>query len=144
MIRIACLITCFIIAGFMISCNTNENKKDNLTQKDSIAGAGIQKAEEAVKPDGVEEIFYPNGKTKTIGEYKDGKRTGEWLAWYENGVPWSQAHFENGLKNGESIVYYPNGQKRYIGYYNNDEKTGVWKFFDEQGKLIKTEDFTKK
>lgn len=99
--------------------------------------------------------------------YKDGKATGKWISFYENGDLKSIENWENGLLNGKYILYkknrikiieqyylngkdhgkyiiYHDNQKPYIvGEFNNGKPSGKWKFYNENGTLYGTNDFTK-
>ncbi len=46
-------------------------------------------------------------------------------------------------KHGPYFYYYENGKIRISGNYKDDLKTGTWKYFDENGKMIKTETYEK-
>ena len=39
---------------------------------------------------------YENGKIKTEGNLKDGKKDGKWTAWYENGQIKAEANYKEG------------------------------------------------
>ena len=80
---------------------------------------------------------YDNGNTKFKGVFRFGKRHGQWMAWYANGILWSECFYDKGLKNGANNVYYENGKPRYKGYFKNDLKDSVWTFFDENGMQVK-------
>ncbi len=43
--------------------------------------------------------FYPNGQKRRVGNYKDGKQDGLFVAWQENG----KRRFQEDFKNGESV-----------------------------------------
>ncbi len=88
-----------------------------------------------------EKTYYKGLKVQTEGAYKDNKRDGLWIYYYDNGNKWSETEFKNGVNEGKSVTYYENGKVRYEGYYKNDVKTGKWKFYDESGKLEKEVDF---
>lgn len=45
------------------------------------------------------------------------------------------------IKNGPYTRYYENGKLNCSGYYKREEKTGTWKFYNEAGKLIRTEEW---
>ena len=51
--------------------------------------------------------------------------------------------FDKGLREGHTIVKHPNGTINYVGEYLHNEQIGIWKFYDEIGKLIKEEDYSK-
>lgn len=85
----------------------------------------------------IEEITYhQSGQVQSRGNYdKNGKRTGLWISYYENGTKWSETHFDSGKMNGKNIAYYQNGQKRYEGFYKNGVNTGHWVFYNMDGQV---------
>src|ERR1035437_322539 len=44
-------------------------------------------------------------------------------------------------KLGPYFYYYENGKVKIAGEYKDDEKSGTWNYYDEKGKLIKTEKY---
>ncbi len=80
--------------------------------------------------------YFRTGKLFMEGGLKEGKREGNWTAWYENGNIWSIASYSEGLRNGEGKVYYDNGQLRYIQAYDMDTPQGLWKFYCPEGNLL--------
>lgn len=74
---------------------------------------------------------------------KDGERVGIWKYFSELGVELSIVVYNNGKKDGHTIVKYPNGTVHYSGEYLNDEPIGVWKFYNEEGQLSETKDYSK-
>ncbi len=46
-----------------------------------------------------------------------------------------------GEKHGRFYEYYPNGETKIKGRFRNNTKTGTWKYFDEQGELVREEEF---
>jgi antitoxin component YwqK of YwqJK toxin-antitoxin module len=86
----------------------------------------------------VKEIgYYPDGQKRIEGEYRDGKREGQWTYWFSNGNRWSEARYKTDLRNGKSTVWYENGRKYFEGSYRMGERTGRWRFWDEEGNLLK-------
>lgn len=81
---------------------------------------------------------YPNGIIKYRGYFRFGKRHGQWVAFYGNGLPWSEQSYDKGIKSGANVVYYDNSKVRYKGFFKNDQRDSVWSFYDSTGKLIKT------
>ncbi|MGE0567326.1 MAG: toxin-antitoxin system YwqK family antitoxin [Bacteroidia bacterium] len=81
---------------------------------------------------------YPNGIVKFRGFFRFGERHGQWIAFYENGMPWSEQEYDKGLKSGINKVYYENGKLRYAGYFKNDKRDSIWVFYDTLGNQIKT------
>jgi len=89
--------------------------------------------------------YYENDILKVEG-FKDenGKKTGEWKYYYQDGQLKSigkhsaKAKFGNSSsKIGEWITYYNNGQIESIAYYSNPggRKKGEWKTFHQNGQL---------
>jgi antitoxin component YwqK of YwqJK toxin-antitoxin module len=63
-------------------------------------------------------------------------------AYYENGNIRLLANYDNGLVAGNFTEFHENGKISESGFYGNGlKKDGVWTYFDEQGKLTKTETY---
>lgn len=45
--------------------------------------------------------YFDNGQVKQEGFYKDGKLTGQWVAFNEDGSKQSEGEYENGIKTGK-------------------------------------------
>ena len=67
------------------------------------------------------------------GEYHDGKQTGEWTQWYDNGQMKSVDHYKDGIQDGEHTGWYTDGKIAAIGMYKDGKREGVWKRWDPQG-----------
>jgi len=136
----------FIQALFMaLLLNGCENKTKEKVEDHKITFSNKpDSTKENSIQNGISTQLYPNGKKKIEGYYANGKRIGNWMAWYENGNLWSQGKYINGKRNGYSALYYPDGKVRAEGSYKDDKKTGIWSFFDEKGSLQKEIDFDKK
>lgn len=89
-----------------------------------------------------ETTYYPNKQPQMEGTYKDNKRDGKWIYWYENGKIWSEGIFVRGKSEGKRITYFENGKERYEGFYKEDIRVGKWRFFDEKGRLLKEVDYS--
>lgn len=134
------------LAWTFISCKSNQTTEETTTTEsktvnaDSMAIAKELNKYLIVPPDsdytGDYVDKYPSGVIKFSGYFRFGKRHGQWLAFYEDGVKWSECFYDKGKKHGASNVYYPNGKLKYSGWYKNDLRDSIWLFFDEQGKEI--------
>ena len=83
--------------------------------------------------------YHPNHNIFIEGNFKNGKREGEWKSWHDNGNLWSVGTFKADIQVGTTMTYYENGNLRYSGSYNkNGDRTGRWKFYDENNNLIET------
>jgi antitoxin component YwqK of YwqJK toxin-antitoxin module len=88
--------------------------------------------------------YYPGKRVKMTGDFRNDKRNGHWVFYYENGKKWSEGDFRDGKSNGKRITYFESGKIRYEGEYRDDVRTGKWRFYDETGALIKEVDYTPK
>ncbi len=79
---------------------------------------------------------YPSGVIKFTGFFRFGQRHGQWLAFYENGIKWSECFYDKGKRQGASMVYFPDGKLYYSGWFKNDLRDSIWVFYDEKGKEV--------
>ncbi len=91
--------------------------------------------------DGPFELLYPNSVIKAKGNLKDGKKTGLWESFYEDGTRWSSTYYTDGVPNGYSITYFKNGTVQYKGEYKEGKRVGHWEFYLEDGTLEKSLDY---
>lgn len=89
-----------------------------------------------------ETTYYSNKKPQMEGAYKNSKREGKWMYWYENGNVWSEGFFINGKSDGKRTTFFENGKVRYEGSYKEDMRVGKWQFFDENGRLLQEVDYS--
>lgn len=78
---------------------------------------------------------YDNGIIKFKGNYRFGKRHGQWMSFYPSGLAWSEMHYDKGSRQGPNLTYFENGKLRYAGYYKNDARDSVWLYYDSLGKV---------
>ena len=133
------LLTLFILVG----C---ENGKKSKAPQDDLK---LEKQEvrplKLVDDNGNIKEWYPGHKQLKMSgrEDEDGKRTGIWRYYSEQGVELSVTVYTHGQKDGHIIVKYPNGVVHYVGEYIKDEPIGIWEFYDENGELTQTKDYDK-
>ena len=72
---------------------------------------------------------------KTIGSFKNGKKDGFWLGYWENGQLQSKTNHKNGKLEGSWVSYHLNGQLRDKGQYKNGLKDGSWVSYFGNGQL---------
>jgi antitoxin component YwqK of YwqJK toxin-antitoxin module len=89
-----------------------------------------------------ETTYYPNKQAQMEGTFKDNKRDGKWVYWYENGKIWSDGQFVKGKSEGKRTTYFENGKVRYEGFYKEDMRIGKWRFFDENGRMLQEVDYS--
>jgi len=97
--------------------------------------------------------WYESGQLKSQEHYEEGVLAGphgDAKYWWESGKPKAAGRYFGSLKDGKWICWHENGQKESEGEYQSsgrtpgeDKKVGEWKYWDEEGKLIRTEDHGK-
>jgi len=104
---------------------------------------------------GIYTSYHPNGKKAISGKVQDGKRSGQWTSWYDNGQIKEVINWENDLqrmesywtKKGQQLV--KNGTGEYIGRYDNDTiaakgfyldgfQHGLWNYWYYTGQKSQT------
>ena len=80
------------------------------------------------------------GETEGLdqGRFKNGKREGPWVEYYDNGQLSSRTEWRNGKPEGPWVAYYENGQLMFKGDWRNGEKEGRWVWYDANGNPWKT------
>jgi antitoxin component YwqK of YwqJK toxin-antitoxin module len=131
-------------AIFIAACGTNEETTERKILNDAPPP-------ESVKIDSIPPIMngdylvkYSNGVVKIRGEYKGGKRHGQWMLFFENGKMQSEGFYNMGVLDNRWITYRENGTIIYDGKYKNGNRIGIWKTFDETGKLTSETNYDKK
>lgn len=115
----------------------NESPRDvYYYEKDSLGQPTNKKVHET--------HYYPGEKKYIDGNVRNDARDGLWYAYHANGNVQTMAHYKNGKEDGRYVVYYENGNVYYTGIYKNGKRVGVWNFYDQDEKLVRTEDFDEK
>ena len=63
--------------------------------------------------DGLQTLYFDNGKKKQEGHIKNGKRDGFWTFWHENGKKSGESRYKDGKPDGLSVGWHKNGQKKW-------------------------------
>ncbi len=87
--------------------------------------------------------FYSNYTVRSTERLTDGVRNGHVIFYFPNGNPQVEADFVDGLEEGPYIVYRQTGIPFYQGSYHAGQRVGVWEFYDEEGNLENTIDYSK-
>ncbi len=88
---------------------------------------------------------YPNGNYETWQTYIDGIGQGVWINYYENGQYKEVGHYEQNRVEGPIKKYHLNGQLKASGTYKDWRiRIGEWSYYDENGRLIRTDDYGEK
>ena len=97
-------------AGYLFLGRTNEGKKDGPWVKWFSEGKKVPEILLSDVPEPQPEIPW-SGNKEEQGQYKNGKRDGEWTFWHDNEHIKSTGFYKDGLMNGPWKFYYKNGVK---------------------------------
>ncbi|WP_138991229.1 toxin-antitoxin system YwqK family antitoxin [Larkinella sp. C7] len=87
---------------------------------------------------GIVYTLWQNKKdTAEIVGFRNGVEHGEWKRFYESGKLMERRFFRNGKKNGDYVAWWPNGRKKLDYHFENGEYHGVCKEWSESGLLLK-------
>ena len=67
------------------------------------------------------------------GNYKDGLKDGVWFDYYDNGQLYYRGKFHGGKKDGPWITYWSNGQLESKGDWKDGKREGPWELYDPSG-----------
>jgi antitoxin component YwqK of YwqJK toxin-antitoxin module len=87
------------------------------------------------KKTGLWESYYENGQLWSKGLYENGLREGIWEFYYENGQLWSKVSFKDDKQDGIWEKYWSNGQLSSKGSFKDGNRDGIWEYYDENGQL---------
>lgn len=131
---------------------------DYYTQNKSLASKCFFRDRELNIQDGPLIDFYPDGSKARYGSYRDGKKTGWWIRYSDNGRITDSVFYIMGIPAGRSVSWYPTGEIAAVvqrdssgsgaetgyfrsgsvsysgGYIHGYEKDGVWRHFYRDGK----------
>jgi antitoxin component YwqK of YwqJK toxin-antitoxin module len=146
---VICVLFCCSLHSVLAQVNINDlTRKDNKWLKSQKLFTGDFVA------------YYPDGKIKEKGSFKNGVYNGTLTSYFESGSKSQEQTYINGKLNGESFdyfesgkirgrfqykndladgktsIYYESGVKRAESDYDQKTKMGTYYEYNEQGKLI--------
>ena len=77
--------------------------------------------------------YYDQGQLRLIGNYKNGKWEGPYVSYHDNGLLSEQGSFSNGEGEGPWEGYYLNGRLKWKGIYKGGKKDGRSVYYGEDG-----------
>ena len=72
---------------------------------------------------------------KTQGSFRNGKKEGMWVSYFENGQASQKDEYKNGKREGLYADYYRNGQLLQSGQHKNGKSYGLWVTYKQNGQL---------
>ena len=71
------------------------------------------------------------------GTFKNGKKEGAWVGYWDNGQLFYKGNYKNGKAEGAWVSYWDDGQLRAKGNWNKDKKEGTWVGYNTDGTVWK-------
>ncbi len=90
---------------------------------------------------GVWKVYYYDGTLNEETSYEEDKKSGPWKQYFTDGSLKLKGMYRNGLLEGESMYFHPNGKVMIHGSYIHNLKHGKWFFYDEEGVLVKEQEY---
>ena len=99
--------------------------------------------------------YYENVINGTLNEFDNKKnlvkstafqfnrQSGPVITYYGNGEKQTETNYVNGQKSGRHYEYRENGSVKVKGNHLYDVRQGTWQYFDTQGKITKTETYSR-
>lgn len=87
-------------------------------------------------PNGFLYRFFPDGSPRQVTWYDHGVAEGPYLEWYKvdsTSVALTMGQFRNGKRTGTWTWFYGNGKVQRQGAYNAGVATGLWRYWDAMG-----------
>jgi antitoxin component YwqK of YwqJK toxin-antitoxin module len=122
LILIFLLVLGFAVDSFAVADSTNITGADGKRQGYWIILGKMQK-----------NTAYSSDAKVEEGRYKDGQKTGIWIAYFPNGNKKSEFTYVNNRPNGHAIVYNDNGKKAEEGTWVGTRWVGPYTLFYEDG-----------
>jgi antitoxin component YwqK of YwqJK toxin-antitoxin module len=86
-------------------------------------------------------LFYPDGKLRAEGAYKNGKRQGPWTYYYQSGKVEQRGNYNEDLSGGEWKWYYQSGSMHREETYRKGREDGHSVEYDSLGVAINEGDY---
>ena len=142
--RLLMMLLCFLTVGAFAQIDTtNINKTDSKGRKQGVwkkYEKGVLDYEGQFKdnvPYGTFKYYHPNGKLKSVTEFRVGVHLVHTTIYHENGHKASEGEFVDQLKNGEWRYYANTDTLITIENYSKGKRQGCWKTFSaETGVLL--------
>ena len=77
-----------------------------------------------------------SGNVRSEGEYRNDRKSGEWVSYFDNGKMAFRGTFNGGFPDGKHIYYYSNGKMRELETYAGGIRHGAWKKYLDTGELF--------
>lgn len=79
--------------------------------------------------------YFPDGRLRFEGGYREGKADGKWTYYFRSGVPEKEYTCVDGLTHGRLVEYFPSGRVKFDQTFNEGEVHGYSVEYYDNGKI---------
>ena len=76
---------------------------------------------------------YPDGRKREEGEFRDGRPEGRWMRWWGSGQPLEGGDYRAGVRQGRWTFWFANGMREREGDYEGGAPAGPWRRWNLRG-----------
>ncbi|MDP4280728.1 MAG: hypothetical protein Q8867_01125 [Bacteroidota bacterium] len=138
--------TSFFKNGFKMAEGVFVNEKREGLWKFYSEYDGALVSEENYKigiKEGDEITYYPSGGKSDFISWKNGKKTGSWVQYYQDGKIKLKGMYLDDLREGPVEAFFLSGQKIFTGQYHKGDPDGIWIYYNEKGEITRKESYEK-
>lgn len=121
---------CFVILAFCFIANICFAQSDSVNRKDA---AGLKQGYWIFYGKDLPERDYCYTCKVEEGHYKDDRKTGLWIRYYQNGNIKVKANLVDGRPSAYYETYYENGMLKETGYFDKGKNKGAYSRYYENG-----------
>lgn len=87
------------------------------------------------QPDGVEILWYEDGRPESLRVYRNGHKVGRHYGWWPDGTPRFDAGYGDDAFEGEYRGWHKNGRPLEVRHYRDGREDGLQRAWSEDGEL---------
>ena len=77
--------------------------------------------------------WYPDGRKREAGQYRNGREEGPWVRWHTTGALAEAGVYRDGRREGRWTFWFENGEKARAAEYQADASVGIWRRWNLRG-----------
>ncbi|MFL0161397.1 toxin-antitoxin system YwqK family antitoxin [Aquirufa salirivi] len=126
-----------IVAIFLLNCQPKEETQVNAAQVNGTWVAGRMTVADEVFSGTLFRNFPNSNDTASIEHYENGLEEGIWRKYYPSGHLYEIRAYDQGKKTGTYEAWWDNGRRMRVFEFENDEYQGLCREWNQGGQLIK-------
>ena len=87
--------------------------------------------------------YFVNGNKAREIDYEDGRYSGEFIAYHSDGPKAYLQHYHHHIAEGADTGFFRSGRTNYQGLYQANKQVGTWIWYNEDGTIKSTRDYSK-